>query len=375
MKWKNKVEAEKALTHQMRLDIKQHLSKRRQKALQKKIHAFIRQQKLSLSRKKKNLLFLKVMATYATSYEHYGPVLTEWAECLLHTAFLEKRSLIFIARDGLAPYKAARILQKKAGEKYKDLSLSIVYLSRTLVYSSSGHEKKISSADSVVKEYVQVLGKQDPFLLKKYIQQETGLKKRDNCLFVDIGFAGSMNPIISEQLSSLNLDIKFNYLISHTKKTKVKNEAHRAWGFLAHSEDRPLAAVAKAGGNPAVHWLEDTHQSILNSPKILIKNTEGSIVPALVQKHGDKFIVEELFAPYAKTCMDDPEKFLIKWYGFKGALDRVKKSKPSQNSKCLWDGISEEKRKIFASFLEELQSRKRRLLMEHSQIDSREYRY
>ena len=60
----------------------------------------------------------------------------------------------------------------------------------------------------------------------------------------------------------------FNFLVSHSKE---------ATGFIGNM-NVPLQSIPtnKAGGNKAVHWLEDTHQGVINSAKRLPRCTEIS---------------------------------------------------------------------------------------------------
>jgi hypothetical protein len=353
-----------ALIQQMHRDINKYFTEEEELFLRKDIEEVIRKEELEIRPRKKELCLLKALATYATSYHEYGPVLSDWVESLLNTALIENRKLIFIARDGIAPYKAAQILREKFPNRYQNVSVHLVYLSRTLVYCSLGALEKISRADLVVKQYASSLKQSDPFLLKDYLQQEADLNPKEKCLFVDIGFAGSINPFVEKQLKSLSLDVRFSFLISHTKKSKVQEEKHRAWGFLAHSEERPLEVVNKAGKNPAIHWLEDTHQSVIKSPKILIR--KGSkIEPAIVRKEGEHFVVEELLESFVQTCRNSPGKFLVKWYGLKGALEAVKKHEVQENI-LPWKQAEEERREQIGAFLQELYSRNRFLLIKHN---------
>lgn len=316
--------------------------------------------------RKKHKLILKAMAAYATSNRHYGPVLADWASSLLDTALIERRKLIFLARDGIAPYHAAQILKAANLSKYSQVELHLIYISRTMAYSSTGKDDKISSSDSHVKEYLETLQMRDPEILKKYILQETGLKQGDRCLFVDVGFAGSIISPIKRQLRGMQISSPFCFLISHTDHEKTRHDRGRAWGFLAHREERPLGPVDKAGGNPAVHWIEDTHQSVVNSPKILVVNASGKIVPATVEKTDRGLQAFELHGNPVQTCRETLDKYLIKLYGLRGALDGVRASKTVSMHPIAWRAASEGLRDSFALFLEGLRSGKRLLLMPHA---------
>jgi len=344
-------------------DIQGWLSDTKQHQLRQEIALAIGNE---IEEKETQTLILKAMATYATSQRYYGPVLADWAESLLDTALIEKRKLIFLARDGIAPYHAAQILKGANQQRYGQVELHLIYVSRTLAYSSTGKEESISRSDTHVREYLETQKDRDPKILRKYILQETGLKRGDRCLFVDVGFAGSIIPPIRRQLRGLHIDSPFCFLISHTTKDKTRHDRGHAWGFLAHREERPLAPVDKAGGNPAVHWIEDTHQSIFNSPKLLVVNPIGKIVPATVEKTEQGFHVSELFGHSAQTCKETLDKYLIKLYGLRGVLDGVRASQRIPGDPTAWRAASDMLRDSFALFLEELRTQKRTLLMPHA---------
>lgn len=357
--------SEDPLVQQMIKDIGECLSEKQQKTLWYEIEQLIKQEHLPLENKEKTTLILKAMATYATSNKHYGPVVTEWAESLLDTAVVEGRKLVFLARDGIAPYHAARVLKAANLKKYSNVSLHLIYVSRTLAYTSTLLDEEISRSDEHVKEYVQTLKDRDPDILRKYIQQECFLKEGDKCLFVDVGFAGSIIPPIKRQLRRLGVDSQFCYLVSHTTKEKVKYERYRAKGFLAHREKRPLGPVDKAGGNPAVHWIEDTHQYIYHSPKVLIKNETGKIVPATVEKKDGSYIVSELLGKNPQTCKNKPDEYLIKSYGLRGVLDCARSFEGFSEQASAWREATEERRQVFGLYLEEFRTQQRQLLIAH----------
>lgn len=353
------------LVKQLQRDIKSYLSEQKRLELEIEIEKFIVKEGLEIREADKQHNVLKAMAAYATSHRHYGPVILEWALSLLDTALVEGRKLIFLARDGIAPYKAARHLKKVNSPKYNSIDLSLVYISRTLAYSSSLMDEKISSSDRHVKRYVQSLKKRDPFILKKYIVQETGLKEKDRCIFIDVGFGGSLIPPIMSQLQGLGIDAEFCYLISHTTKTKVEEIGYNARGFLAHREKRPLNVVDKAGGNPAIHWIEDTHQSIVCSAKILITSKSGKIVPATVVKVDKEFQIQEVVGENPSTCKHLPDEYLVKTYGLKGVLDAVYSHESKSGHPVAWREASEARRMDFGEFLDTFHNHQRVLLIKH----------
>lgn len=350
------------LVIQMVSDIRQWLRDEEQRKMWLEIEEFIENEKLEISEKNKDEHILKAMATFATSKAYYGPVVSDWAHSLLDTAAIENRKLIFLARDGVAPYLVCKLFKENEPEKYHNIDLSLIYVSRTIAYSSIQQDEEISSADSHVVEYLKTLQERDPDILQKYILQETSLKPGEKCLFVDVGFGGSIIRPIKRQLKPLQIDAQFCYLISHTTTIKVKKEKYRARGFLAHLEERPLDPVNKAGGNPAVHWIEDTHQDVLSSPKILIRESCGKIVPATVTVADGNFTVKKL---HESSCKHRPEQFLVKAHGLKGVLEAAKRHKFSNLTQEAWRPASEELREFFAKFLTLLKNKERHLLIPH----------
>lgn len=335
------------------------LEKEKADSLVREIKEFIDKENIIIPHETSSIIIKKVLATYATSHTYFGPVITEWAACLLERGLKEERQLIFLARDGIAPYLAAQILKKQHAPKYEKVVLSLLPISRTLAYSSTQLDEKICNSEVLVKEYVQRLKKRDPYLLQKYIIQETGMQRGARCLFIDIGFSGSLITPITEQLEHLDIDMRFHYLISHTSRRKVKRRRYEPRAFLAHKEKRPLAVVDKAGGNPAVHWMEDTHQSVYASPKILIQEACGQVLPGILKKddEGTVYLEKGLI-----SCKHNPEEFLMKTFGLKAVVDVVKAkgrefTQPSKEA-------SEERRQHFTAFLEEFHQ-ERKLLIRH----------
>jgi len=211
------------------------------------------------SKEAKNAAINQILTYYARGYKIYGPMVRLWVEHLFEKANKENKSIVFMARDGIAPFHVAHELINKPEfrSKYPNLTperLSLVYLSRNVMaWASKACEenKKIAT---------------------RYLNQEIpNTTNPEGLLFVDIGFMGSMIDKIRDLMSKSHHAGKscdFEYLISHTKK---------ASGFLGDLKD-PLKDIESAGLNPAVHWLEDSHQGIQKSPKTLIE-FEGRIVP------------------------------------------------------------------------------------------------
>lgn len=219
----------------------------------------------------------RALSTYGSTYDVYAPVVMEWAHSLLETAktYDPPQRLVFMARDGIAPYKVAKLLKERYPDKYGDVPLSLVYLSRKVINWSISNEE----------------------ILRDYMIQR-GIEAGQACIFVDVGFTGSMIKSIKKALHNVTANIRFAYLVSLTQDAN---------GFMSNMETK-MDSVPQAGVNPAVHWLEDTHQGIVDSPTSLVIEN-GRIRPNT--KAGVK-----------STCIkSDPKSYLYKTFGFKAIMD------------------------------------------------------
>lgn len=223
------------------------------------------------SQRKENLITEakdKITASYFRSKKIYGPVARAWTDALLEKAHKEHKKVVFLARDGIAPYRIAKALMKtqEYREKYPELvedkQITLAYFSRKVINSAVENDKTRGIFD-------------------KYVTKELGLKDGDKCIFVDVGFEGSMIDNFRNILLP-RVGIDFEYLISLTPKAN---------GFLATNEKR-LTSVAKAGGNPGIHWLEDTHQGSQESPKELVE-VAGNVYPNTRVPEAHKYCVRK----------------------------------------------------------------------------------
>ena len=275
--------------------------------------------------KKKRTISEAALSTYFSTHKYYAPVVKEWALSLLRTAAQEKRHLVFLARDGVAPYHAALDLQK-SNSQFKDVKIHLKYLSRKVMNHATdpGFDDKF---------------KERKDNLNEYFYKKDKIKPEDKCLFVDVGFMGSMISGIRNEISflkppenSASDEEKAKYektLLKHYKKicgtvpsvedyiennedltseekSKLTQKEKKAYflrnlrfdilkeqypfnflvshsqnasGFMGNVEVK-LSSVESAGSNRAVHWLEDTHQEVVDSPHFLVKRpTDKEVVP------------------------------------------------------------------------------------------------
>lgn len=295
--------------------------KQNMNSIKNEIHEFVNKEHLFLDKNLEKIAKYEqqALSSYASSYMHYSPVVIEWAHSILETAMasVPPKRAVFLARDGIAPYEVAKILQKKYPEKYGQVPLSLLYISRKVKGWATENE-------------------QNKQLLIEYVKQE-GLKLNEKCLFIDIGFMGSMIMSIKELLKNLIPDIQFGYLVSHTQN---------AHGFMANMNVK-LESVQAAGGNTAVHWLEDTHQGVQNSPTKLFRDNMGIIRPFTANDKGHA------------TCKEEsPKSYLHKHFGLKavidGANDKNLSTKYIKNLRGIpeqWNMATQKSKDVFDQFL------------------------
>ena len=100
--------------------------------------------------------------------------------------------------------------------------------------------------------------------------------------------------------------------------------------------NKPFDPVLAAGQNLAVHWMEDTHQGVPNSPTKLVR------VP---QSVGPDKIKPDVFAgDNIKTCKEtNPLEFLIRYWAMQSIRDYATgKVKPKSESDKTTDDINKD---------------------------------
>lgn len=277
------------------------LSTHEQRVISQKIYKDLDERMPSATPEMRQSAYKQILSYYARSGKIYGPIVRLWVDHVLAKAHQSNSSIIFLARDGIAPYKVATHLLKTHQayrEKYPNLckenGISLAFLSRKVI-------KFLDKNQNLGSEYLQQLLPQDILSTNHAPDTPTQLK---NVMFVDIGFAGSMISRIKNlmnQATSINFENRctFHYLISHTDKAE---------GFLGQVT-QPFDEVASAGTNPAVNWLEDSHQTSISSPTTLVKDSEGKIYPN-TQTPSQTIEVSQ-----------DPLQYLLRKYATAAAID------------------------------------------------------
>jgi len=312
------------ITEQIQEDIK--LIPEDQKGeLRERILRFFEKEEILFPEEELEVWIEVAMSVYASSREMYAPIVESWVQSLMDRAVKDDKTLVFLARDGLAPYLVAQKIQQSS-RKYADVKMHYAYISRNVVFDAE---------DRIV---------DDVPLLHKYIQQ-LGVEKGEDCLMVDIGFSGTMIPFIKKQLQSLTKNIEFEFLISKTPN---------ATGHLG-DVDHPLMALNKVGGNSATHWMEDVHQGVIESPSRLVETAEGLILPNV------------LAGTEPVTCKETrPIDFILKTWGLQGVLDGAECNPKAESMET----TAAKTKEVFDQFLQKYETRQRFHLMKHGLSDA-----
>lgn len=222
----------------------------------------------TLSVKAKEELSKQIVSQCARSRKVYAPIVRNWVDHLLETANREAKKLVFMARDGIPFYEVAKELMKREDYQKKYPKLT----EEGMIVLGHFSRKVIANADS---------SDANRNIFKQYIQQ-LKIKDSEPCIFLDIGFSGSMvNPI--RALLPKN-PIDFQFLIATTDKAK---------GFLSNPQNQ-LSHLATAASNMGVRWLEESHHGTLSSATELVKGEDGNIYPNCL--YPKKILCEEKFS-------------------------------------------------------------------------------
>jgi hypothetical protein len=237
----------------------------------------------SMPKKKKDQITRVIISQCARSQKVYGPVVREWVDHLLEKANKDQKKLVFMARDGIPFYQVAcQLMQKKEyREKYPHLlqegAIVLGYFSRNAVASAKKSEE----------------GQE---IFRRYISEELKIKEGDQCIFVDIGFSGSMTKPIRELIPDAKID--FNFLVATSDKAE---------GYLGNPTN-PLPNLETAANNLGVRWVEESHHGNVASATKLVVGEDNRVYP-------DTF--------YPKKTRFNPkfsEEYLIRKFTLKGLV-------------------------------------------------------
>jgi hypothetical protein len=205
-------------------------------------------------------------AAYGRCLESYMPIAIKWVHSLLEKANTQGKHLVFLARDGIAPYQIAKKIL--ANKQYQKLYPNLTSKSITLAWFSR-----------------KILAKAQRDFVLKYSKQ-VDIPEKKTLIFVDVGYSGSLiNPI--RTLFS-EVECEFEFFIS------FNDEAH---GFAGTNKER-------LSGFPgtwclSLYWIEETCQGTTCTADALVE-------------HGGKIYANTNIPGQKITYKDNPLNYLIR---------------------------------------------------------------
>lgn len=284
--------------------------------LKTEIKSYCEKKKIAIPQNKREEWIEQAIACFARSKKYYAPMALKWVDYLLNRANRENKKLVFMARDGIAPYKLALQILKKRGEKYPNVEPSKIilgYFSRKLIrYHIDEYP------DDLIKDYM----------------RQIGIRSGDKCIFIDIGFFGTTIGPMQKVLKGMGVDSEFEFLISKTDK---------AQGFMIWETRSGSKEIFEPLANQATHWLESTHQGTFKSPQCLVKEADTGII-----------YPDTLLPGKEQTFFDQPLNYLLRKWGQK-AIKRAGDENPEKinfdaakkNLNQLFFEINSSKRPLF----------------------------
>jgi len=177
------------------------------------------------------------------------------------------QKVLFLARDGLAPWIAARLLVRQGQfPGITEDQLKYTHLSRNITWQED---------EATIKQYLSQLGVED---------------NDEDLLTVDVGMFGAIHRSLQElypkkKVSSL-------YLISASRDEGIE-------GYLSDVKKgtSSIDPIWKSiPGNPAVHFMEDTFSGFYGSTQGLEKSEDGTIKPKLGVPYSREVYLKRLAA-------------------------------------------------------------------------------
>lgn len=214
-----------------------------------KLSSFIEKHLDDISEDKKAEILKDSIRLYEVSRDKVAPVVVDFARWCLERA-KPGQKVLFLARDGLAPWIAARLLVRQG--KFPGITedqLKYAHLSRNITWQED---------EATLKQYLSQLGVEDD---------------DQDLLTVDVGMFGAIHRSLQElypqkKVSSL-------YLISASRDEGIE-------GYLSDVKKgtSSIDPIWKSiPGNPAVHFIEDTFAGFYGSTKGLEKSEDGTVKP------------------------------------------------------------------------------------------------
>ena len=231
-----------------------------------KFAAFIEKHFDDIGKEKQEELLRDAARLYEVSRDEVAPVVLDFAGwCLEKVA--PGQTVLFLARDGLAPWIAARLLVRQG--RFPGISeeqLKYAQLSRKIMWEESRE---------TIRDYLSQIG----------VENDGG-----DLLMVDIGMYGAIHSSLQNLYPQKKA--KSLFLISASNQEGIE-------GYLSDVKkkskfDDPL--WKNISGNPAVHFLEDTFSGFYSSTQGLERTEGGAIQPQLGAPYSREVYLKRLAA-------------------------------------------------------------------------------
>ncbi|MDP3792193.1 MAG: hypothetical protein Q8Q89_00475 [bacterium] len=272
---------------------------------EEKLASFIEKHLEDLSKEKQGEILKDAMRLYEVSRDKVAPVVLDFARWCLERA-KPGQKVLFLARDGLAPWIAARLLVRQG--KFPGITedqLKYTHLSRNITWQED---------EATLKQYLSQLGVED---------------NDEDLLTVDVGMFGAIHRSLQELYPQKK--VTSLYLISASRDEGIE-------GYLSDVKKgtSSIDPIWKSiPGNPAVHFLEDTFSGFYGSTQGLEKSEDGTIKPqmgipysrdvylkrlaaidgivdhALSQKEGDSKANSAALNAYLVSQFKDDKKYIM----------------------------------------------------------------
>jgi len=244
-----------------------HLKDKEQHNIKERIRNYIANKLDNVENRVREAYVDIAAAAYGRCVGTYMPIAIKWVHSLLEKANAEGKHLVFLARDGIAPYKIAKNILKN--EQYQRLYPSLSSKSISLAWFSRKTLKNLNK----------------DFALR--YSKQIGIPEKKPLIFVDVGFRGTLIQPIQALFS--DVECNFEFFISFTDKVH---------GFAGTHTD-----TLSGFPNPlclSTIWIEETCQGTVRTADTLVETERGKIY-ANTNLPGQK-----------KTYKNNPLNYLIR---------------------------------------------------------------
>ncbi|MBI2064927.1 MAG: hypothetical protein HYT62_02650 [Candidatus Yanofskybacteria bacterium] len=231
-----------------------------------KLTSFMEKRLDDISKEKQAEILGDAMKLYEVSRDKVAPVVLDFARWCLERV-KPGQKVLFLARDGLAPWIAARLLVRQ-GEfpGITEDQLKYAHLSRNIAWQED---------EATIKQHFSQLGVED---------------NEEDLLTVDVGMFGAIHRFLQQLYPKKN--VSSLYLISASRDKGVE-------GYLSDIK-KGAGSVdpiwENIPGNPAVHFIEDTFAGFYGSTKGFEKSEDGTIKPKLGVPYSREVYLKRLAA-------------------------------------------------------------------------------